>query len=130
MSMRRASSSSDEVDRSGGSEKDDVDSVSIRQGGAAARDVEKGLPDDMREVSGKGDAERAEIEPAVEEGDAALEQAPTTREKAVDGLARVLSRVISRASTVDAGPPPDGGAKAWITGKFVCVLALLSKPRT
>lgn len=28
-------------------------------------------------------------------------------------LGKVLSRVISRVSTLDVGPPPDGGVKAW-----------------
>jgi hypothetical protein len=33
-------------------------------------------------------------------------------------LSNVVSRVLSRASVKsDPGPPPDGGAKAWIAGK-------------
>ncbi|KAL9000561.1 MAG: hypothetical protein Q9169_000854 [Polycauliona sp. 2 TL-2023] len=45
----------------------------------------------------------------------------TTMEKAVEypgglqtGLEKVLSRIASRTSCPDPGPPPDGGLQAWI----------------
>lgn len=31
-------------------------------------------------------------------------------------LEKVLSKVVSRATVKDPGPPPDGGLKAWLAG--------------
>lgn len=119
-SMRRASWSSDEVDRRTTIEKENEGSASIRQGDAADTDLERrleGTKEGREEDDSQLGQQRAEVE-AAEEGNDALEHAATTTEKPTSGLTGVLSRVISRASTVDPGPPPDGGAKAWMIGKI------------
>lgn len=127
--MWKASSSSDELGQSSGTEKEDESAASIGQGGGMVdRDIEKRLDDARVGSSSQEDSplsqHGADIEPIVD-GDKTVEHAATTREKPTDGLSRVLSRVISRASTVDAGPPPDGGVKAWLTGRFsACCPAL------
>jgi hypothetical protein len=114
--MARASSSSEKVDQSSymSMERDSDSSATIRQG-HANQDVEKRL-DDGHSSGGvdSPDHQKAEVAAVGEAEDAGEYNA---RETPPSGLTGVLSRVISRASTVDAGPPPDGGIKAWIIGE-------------
>lgn len=119
--MARVSSSGETIDQSIdiGIEKDSDCSGSVREGGEADGDFEKKRLEE-REYSGEYDSPRRCREEDDEEAevgevdDDACERIAT--EKPGLGLSDVLSRVISRASTVEAGPPPDGGAKAWIIG--------------
>ena len=114
--MARVSSSSR---RSIEGEKESDSSVSI-QHSDPERDVEKRLDDTAKESSGDNESpgqQGADIE-TVEEADEALgDNASRTTEKPTNGLSGVLSRIVSRASTVDPGPPPDGGLHAWMIGE-------------
>ncbi|KAB5533444.1 major facilitator superfamily domain-containing protein [Coniochaeta sp. 2T2.1] len=111
-------SSSNEKERRG--ENADVEdgrdsSASTRRSDADA-DPEKRL-DDAKESSEDDlpDRESEEITAAgTQDADDEYEYISTTEKKPANGLTGVLSRVISRASTVDPGPPPDGGRTAWM----------------
>jgi len=99
-------------------EKDSDSSVSIRQG-VAEGGVEKRLDDTAKDSSGDNESpgqQGADVE-TVEEADEALGDNVSTQEKPTSGLPGVLSRIVSRASTADPGPPPDGGLHAWMIGK-------------
>lgn len=121
--MTRASSSGETIDQSIdiGIEKDSDCSGSIREGGEADGDLEKKRLEE-REHSGDHDSPRRcreeedEVAEVGEVGDDACERIAATEKPGLGGLSGVLSKVISRASTVEAGPPPDGGAKAWMIG--------------
>lgn len=50
------------------------------------------------------------------------DESPRRSASGRDGIAGAIERVISRTSTKSSwnpGPPPDGGKKAWMAGKFI-----------
>jgi hypothetical protein len=81
-------------------------------------DLEKRLDDPSIQRSGDDESQRGTDVDAIVEEEESLERATSTAEKPKHGLSAVLSRTFSRASTVDPGPPPDGGAKAWMIGQY------------
>ncbi len=66
----------------------------------------------MVEVIGMDDLEGSKIVPVVGQGDEAIEERRSDREKAGVSLVKILSRIRSSDIT-DPGPPPDGGLRAW-----------------
>lgn len=94
-------------------------------GRESGRDEEKGamemeaqLGDHSR--SNGSNLERATSNPTVPTGDYVDQDDSSDdadHEEAPSGLGRVLSRVTSRSS-IDPGPPPDGGRLAWAQCKM------------
>jgi hypothetical protein len=122
--MARTSSSSDRSNSS----------ASTRLAGAVGlqEDLEKSL-DDIPRMSGQDDSQRRQrtadvesITPEEEDHHQLSEEHETAEKSAATGLSGVLSRIVSRASTVDPGPPPDGGMKAWMIGKGIPLTRLLA----
>lgn len=92
-------------------------SVSLQLRPSSDGDVEKQLNEDGREALAAEDATKDE-----DDSDLADEENVPSADKPTGGLTAVLSRVISRASSNSSpGPPPDGGRKAWITGRISCL---------
>lgn len=89
-------------------------SVSGERPSSSDRDVETQMKRSEKEAVATDDTTKTED--GLELVGAKVED---PSERTTGGLTAVLSRVVSRASTrTNLGPPPDGGAKAWTTGRF------------
>jgi hypothetical protein len=95
--------------------------------------TEETCPTDVEKEAGQGrydngtDSEMVTSEGVDEDGDDSIEGEEPAEPQG--GLARVLSKVVSRSSTKsNPGPPPDGGVKAWTAGKTRCIQGLDTPP--
>lgn len=124
---RSSSSTISELDPSSDVEKASARSVDQRgRVDRQSRDIEKQL-EGQREVGQDGDrASKAAISGEPFDAEEAAQHLQEEQRNGGDGageagmLSRVLSRVLSHASTKSSwnpGPPPDGGLKAWMAGK-------------
>lgn len=92
-------------------------SGSIRQGDFDG-DIERQLRSTVE--GGEDDSPQYQEGEISGEKDAGVLAGHNGTDRTSNGLMRVLSKVVSRASTTaNPGPPPDGGSKAWITGELL-----------
>jgi hypothetical protein len=80
------------------------DDISIRSSGET-------LPEDSSSYLEKGDIE---VYPEAE---------PATRTE-TNIAKRILSRISTKSSWIDPGPPPDGGFKAWLQCAMGCLIVV------
>lgn len=115
--MTKSSPGTSVGDQSSDVEKVSRSSRSIDGNNAPASCPEKGR-EERRRHEDPTNAEAALGIPVDDSDFLDLDQDNGPDAQASNVLSRVVSRVVSRASVKsNPGPPPDGGLKAWITGK-------------